>query len=170
MGGVSDKYGGVICWSLRVHCINRLVPISSNYMDIYGTDHIYQTDTYNEMDPKTSDPDYLKASSGAVYNAMKIADPSSVWLMQGWLFKHKFWQDKEIKAYLEGVPKGGMIVLDLAANSRPVCKKSQSFYGHQFIWCTLLHWGTKVFGNVNAIGDGISTALGLARPPWLALG
>ena len=130
-------------------------------MEIYGTDHIYQTDTYNEMDPKTSDPDYLQASSRAVYNAMKIADPSSVWLMQGWLFKHNFWQEKEIKAYLEGVPKGGMIVLDLAANSRPVWQKSQSFYGHQFIWCTLLVFGGKqgMFGNVNAIGDGISTAL-----------
>ena len=80
------------------------------------------------MDPKTSDPDYLGASSHAVYNAMKIADPSSVWLMQGWLFRHKFWQEKEIKAYLEGVKKGNMIVLDLAANDSPIWQKNTIFF------------------------------------------
>lgn len=35
--------------------------------EIYGTDHIYNCDTYNEMLPPTSDPTYLKAASTAVY-------------------------------------------------------------------------------------------------------
>lgn len=34
---------------------------------IYGTDHVYNCDTYNEMEPPTSDPAYLKAASAAVY-------------------------------------------------------------------------------------------------------
>ena len=52
----------------------------------YGTDHIYQADTYNEMIPPTADPSYLKRSAAAVYGAMAAADPDAVWLMQGWLF------------------------------------------------------------------------------------
>ena len=35
--------------------------------EIYGTDHIYNCDTYNEMLPPTADPTYLKAASTAVY-------------------------------------------------------------------------------------------------------
>ena len=30
---------------------------------VYGTDHIYQCDTYNEMVPPTDDPTYLALSS-----------------------------------------------------------------------------------------------------------
>ena len=32
-------------------------------MQTFGTDHIYQADTYNEMRPRTNDPTYLAASS-----------------------------------------------------------------------------------------------------------
>jgi alpha-N-acetylglucosaminidase len=51
--------------------------------DEWGTDHIYQTDTYNEMAPLQSDSAFLAASSGAVYGAMTASDPDSIWLMQG---------------------------------------------------------------------------------------
>ena len=120
-----DKYGGVYLLEPTSPLYKQ---IGSDFiklqMDIYGTDHIYQTDTYNEMDPKTSDPDYLKASSGAVYNAMVVIHLAYGSCKDGFL--SKFWQDKEIKAYLEGVPKG-MIVLDLAANSRPSNKNRNLF-------------------------------------------
>jgi len=36
----------------------------------FGTDHIYNCDTFNEMLPPSNDSEYLKASSKAVYNAM----------------------------------------------------------------------------------------------------
>eukprot|EP01052_Picozoa_sp_SAG31_P006424 SAG31_NODE_295_length_18239_cov_15.063065_14_plen_79_part_00 len=49
----------------------------------YGTDHIYQADTYNEMLPPTNDVGYLKSSAQNVYAAMSGADPDAVWLMQG---------------------------------------------------------------------------------------
>ena len=63
----------------------------------WGTDHIYQTDTYNEMAPLQNDAAFLNASSGAVFGAMTAADPDSVWLMQGWLFHEKFWGDAQMK-------------------------------------------------------------------------
>ena len=56
-----NKYGGVYLLEPTSPLYEQ---IGSDFiklqMEIYGTDHIYQTDTYNEMDPKTSDPDYSK--------------------------------------------------------------------------------------------------------------
>jgi len=48
----------------------------------YGTNHIYNADTYNEMVPPSSDPAYLRNSSRGVYEAMAAADPRGIWLMQ----------------------------------------------------------------------------------------
>lgn len=36
----------------------------------FGTDHIYNTDTFNEMAPASSDPAYLASISRAVFNTM----------------------------------------------------------------------------------------------------
>ena len=51
---------------------------------IYGTDHYYNADTFNELVPSSGDLNYLKQTSAAVYKGMREADPESVWLMQGW--------------------------------------------------------------------------------------
>lgn len=36
----------------------------------FGTDHIYGADTFNEMQPISSDPSFLTAATAAVYEAM----------------------------------------------------------------------------------------------------
>jgi alpha-N-acetylglucosaminidase len=36
----------------------------------FGTDHIYGADTFNEMQPLSSEPSYLTAATAAVYEAM----------------------------------------------------------------------------------------------------
>lgn len=36
----------------------------------FGTDHIYGADTFNEMQPPSSEPSYLTAATAAVYEAM----------------------------------------------------------------------------------------------------
>ena len=36
----------------------------------FGTDHIYGADTFNEMQPPSSEPSYLTAATAAVYQAM----------------------------------------------------------------------------------------------------
>ncbi len=53
----------------------------------YGTDHIYNADTYNEMEPSSTDLDFLRRSNAAIFNAMKSSDPNATFLMQGWLFR-----------------------------------------------------------------------------------
>ncbi len=54
---------------------------------IYGTDHVYNVDTYNEMEPSSTNLTFLKESNAAIFNAMKSSDPNATFLMQGWLFR-----------------------------------------------------------------------------------
>ena len=137
--------------------------IEEQISEYNGTDHVYNGDTFNEMQPKTSSITYLSQASKAVYNAMASADEKSVWLMQGWLFISDpgFWQPAQVKAYLQGVPQGKMIVLDLYAEIFPVWKGTDSFYGQPFIWCMLHNFG----GNIGMHG----TLQSIATEPVKAL-
>lgn len=89
--------------------------------DLYGNSRFYNADTWNEMDPPTSNATFLTASSHAVYTAITSMDPNAVWIMQGWLFYNAefFWTDKNIEAYLGGVPKENLIILDLTSDLTP---------------------------------------------------
>ena len=103
------------------------VPLIVRQTETFGSDHIYQADTFNELAPPTDDPTYLRASSAAVYAAMAAADPSAIWLMQGWLFQSAWWQPPAIEAYLGGVPRGSMWLLDLFGDSNPIWSKTASY-------------------------------------------
>jgi len=52
----------------------------------YGTDHVFNMDTYNEMTPSNTDLDFLAVTNEAIYLAMASTDPDAIFLMQGWLF------------------------------------------------------------------------------------
>nr|XP_053639725.1 alpha-N-acetylglucosaminidase-like [Cherax quadricarinatus] len=45
----------------------------------FGSDHIYNCDTFNEMTPASSDPEYLRSVGVAVYSAISKADPDAIW-------------------------------------------------------------------------------------------
>lgn len=69
----------------------------------FGTDHIYNADTFNELTPRSNDTSYLSGASKAVYEGMLAGDPNATWLMQGWLFQDtSFWKPPQIKALLQG--------------------------------------------------------------------
>ncbi|WP_211220720.1 alpha-N-acetylglucosaminidase [Dyadobacter beijingensis] len=124
--------------------------------ELYGTDHLYSADTFNENEPPTDDPEYLSKLSERIYDGMRQADPDAVWVMQGWLFysDRKFWKAPQIEALLKAVPDDKMILLDLAAEIEPVWKRTGAFYGKPWIWNMLNNFG----GNVNLFGrmDGVA--------------
>eukprot|EP00490_Sorites_sp_Unknown_P019269 CAMPEP_0114658056 /NCGR_PEP_ID=MMETSP0191-20121206/15012_1 /TAXON_ID=126664 /ORGANISM="Sorites sp." /LENGTH=184 /DNA_ID=CAMNT_0001878989 /DNA_START=609 /DNA_END=1160 /DNA_ORIENTATION=+ len=55
---------------------SKFIQLQTQY---YGTSHIYQCDTFNEMNPPSSNSDYLKNASAGVYNSISIADENAVW-------------------------------------------------------------------------------------------
>lgn len=146
----------------------------SQVMKQFGTDHIYNTDTFNEMTPPSSDPTYLSAVSRSVFASMTSVDPQAIWLMQGWLFfsDAAFWKPAQIQALLHGVPIGRMIVLDLFAESTPIFSYTKSFYGQPFIWCMLNNFGgnSGLFGTVESINLGPFEALKFPNSTLVGLG
>ncbi|XP_076052880.1 N-acetyl-alpha-glucosaminidase isoform X2 [Oratosquilla oratoria] len=115
-----------------------------------GTEHIYNCDLFNEMRPPTNSTQYLHDIGSAVFTAMTKQDPKAVWLMQGWMFRDsKFWQPLQAEALLTSVPRGRMLVLDLAAEVDPIYNRLESFYGQPFIFCMLHNYGgvNGLFGN-----------------------
>ncbi len=130
---------------------------------IYGTDHLYSADTFNENTPPSDNPKYLAKLSANVYKGMTNADPNATWVMQGWLFySHRhFWQEPQIKGLLSTVPNNKMIILDLAAEIEPVWKRTNAFYGKEWIWNMLHNFGGNIsmFGRINNIATHPAEAL-----------
>jgi len=129
---------------------------------LYGTDHLYSADTFNENEPPTNDTTYLSALSARVYQGMSNADPKAIWVMQGWLFYNdrKFWNQPQVKALLNAVPDDRMIILDLAAEIQPVWKRTEAFYGKRWIWNMLHNFGGNIvlFGRMNEVANGPASA------------
>ena len=72
---------------------------------LYGTDHIYGLDVFNEMEPPSWEPEYLARISQQVYESLRKADKNAEWLQMSWLFYHKReqWTSERIEAYLKVV-------------------------------------------------------------------
>ncbi|MGZ3765198.1 MAG: alpha-N-acetylglucosaminidase [Mucilaginibacter sp.] len=131
--------------------------------ELYGTDHLYSADTFNENEPPTNDTTYLSALSLRVYQAMSKADPKATWVMQAWLFysDRKFWKQPQVKALLKAVPDEHMIILDLATEIEPVWKRTEAFYGKPWIWNMLHNFGGNIvlFGRMDNVATGPASAL-----------
>lgn len=129
---------------------------------LFGTNHLYSADTFNENEPPTDEPAFLEKLSGRIYEGMRQADPNAIWVMQGWLFysDRKFWKAPQIEALLKAVPNDNMLLLDLATEIEPVWKRTDAFYGKPWIWNMLNNFG----GNVNLFGrmDGVANGPALA--------
>jgi alpha-N-acetylglucosaminidase len=130
---------------------------------LFGTDHLYSADTFNENEPPSDDPAFLSALSARIYEGMKQADTAATWVMQGWLFysDRKFWKAPQIEALLKAVPGNKMILLDLAAEIEPVWKRTNAFYGKPWIWNMLHNFGGNVnlFGRLDGVAAGPAQAL-----------
>lgn len=118
---------------------------------MFGTDHIYGVDLFNEIDPPTWEPETLAEISKSAYESMADADPDAIWLQMGWMFYHdrKHWTPDIIEAYLKAVPQGKVIILDYYLDRIPVWERTESFYGQPYILCYLGNFG----GNVWMTGD-----------------
>ena len=68
-----------------------------------------------------------------------------------WLFyaDETHWTDENIKAYLTAVPQGRMTILDYFCDFTQIWKRTESFYGQNFIWCYLGNFGgmTEIEGD-----------------------
>ena len=162
-GGFADEY----------RC-TFLAPMDSLYAEIqkdfltvqtemFGTDHIYGVDPFNEIDAPSWDPQTLASMSAHIYESMTAVDPEAVWLQMGWLFYADpiHWNQENIEAFLRAVPQDKMILLDYYCEFIEIWKQTKEFYGQPYIWCYLGNFGgnTMVSGNFRTVSSRIDDAL-----------
>ena len=130
---------------------------------LYGTNHLYASDTFIEMPPTDSDPAFLKAMGQSIYRAMEEADPDAIWVLQGWLFVNapQFWKPPQTEALLRSVPQDKLLVLDLHCENIPTWSKTNAFYGQPWVWCIIQNFGGTVslHGALDAMARDLSTAM-----------
>lgn len=145
------------------------------YISEFGTNHIYNCDTFNENNPPTNDPSYLAQTSRSIFDAIYEVDPLAIWMLQGWMFINPFWGNEQVEAYVTSVPIGRMLILDLQSDLTPQYERLNSYFGQPFIWCTLHNFGGQLglYGHLQKVNSGVingrnfdnSTMVGIGITP-----
>ncbi len=170
------------CGFEPTHFLNSSDPlftkIQQSFMEkeiaLFGTDHIYGVDPFNEMDPPSWEPDYLAKVSQNIYTSLRQTDPAARWLQMTWVFyyKRKSWTPERLRAYLTAVPQDKLVLLDYFCEKTEVWRTTDGFYGQPFIWCYLGNFGgnTMLVGNINELEKKLDAALKEAGPNMTGIG
>ena len=130
---------------------------------LFGTDHIYGIDPFNEVDPPSFEPEYLNKVSRHIYESLTAVDPDAEWLQMAWFlyYQRKDYTPERTRVMLTGVPQGKMTMLDYYCEYKEMWREHDGFYGQPFIWCYLGNFGgnTNVQGRVKEAGARIERAL-----------
>ncbi|MDE3054934.1 MAG: alpha-N-acetylglucosaminidase, partial [Gemmatimonadota bacterium] len=130
---------------------------------LFGTDHLYAADPFNEINPPSNDSTFLAGIGGAIYAAMHAADTSATWVIQAWFLVNdaRFWQDPQAEALLGAVPDDRMVVLDLWDDAVPAWQTRRAFYGKPWVFDVLYNFGGKVSvgGDLPRMAANLDTAL-----------
>lgn len=154
-GGFKDEY--------RSHFLDPMDPLFldiqksfiSEQMNQFGTDHIYGADPFNEVDPPSWEPEFLEKVSKQIYGSMTAVDPKAQWLQMTWIFYHdsKNWTKPRLNAFINGLPKNKMFLLDYYCENTEIWKMTEKFYGQPYLWCYLGNFGgnTMLAGNFGEV-------------------
>ena len=130
---------------------------------LYGTDHIYGADPFNEIESPSWEPDYLATVARTIYSTMREVDPKAQWLQMTWLFyfDSQHWTGPRIDAYVNGIPRNKMILLDYFAENVELWKRTEGYYGQPYLWCYLGNFGgnTMLTGNFHETGRRLENVL-----------
>ncbi len=131
--------------------------------ELFGTDHLYAADPFNEINPPSNDSTFLAGMGHAIYSSMQAVDSQAVWLLQGWFlyYQASFWHDTQARALLGAVPDDRMVVLDLWGDRHPVWQSRQGFYGKPWVWNVLYNFGGKISvnGDLPSIARNLDSAV-----------
>jgi len=141
--------------------------IQKEYLDeqtkLYGTDHIFGIDPFNEIVPPSWEPEYLARVSKTIFQTLEQVDPKAIWLQMSWLYyyQRKDWTNPRIEAFVKAVPQDKMVLLDYFCERQEVWKLTDKFFGQPYIWCYLGNFGgnTMLAGNIKDVGEKIDNAM-----------
>lgn len=115
----------------------------SEQQKLFGTDHYYGADPFNEMNPPSWEPEYLASVAKTIYSGMKAIDPEAIWVQMGWTFYYdrKHWTNPRLEAMIKAVPQNRMIILDYFGEQKEVWRLTDGFFNAPYVWCYLGNFG-----------------------------
>ena len=164
-GDWSAGFGGTFFLDPKDELFKRIGKLFiEKQTQLYGTDHFYSADCFNEVNPDTNDPIFLANMSRSVYQSLASADPKAIWVMQAWFLYYSlndFWKEEQSKALIGAVPDNKMLILDLYGELHPTWEKKSAFYGKPWIWNVLQNFGgrTAMSGKLTDMSGNLQEAL-----------
>ena len=154
-GGYDEKY--------RSHFIDPMDSLYSviqrrfleEQTKVYGTNHIYGIDPFNEVDSPNWNEEFLSNVSDKIYKSIQDVDSAAQWLQMTWMFYHakEKWTQPRIKSFLNAVPQDKLILLDYYFDYTEIWRDKEQYYGKPYIWCYLGNFGGNTFlaGDLNDV-------------------
>ena len=147
----------------------------SKEIELFGTDHIYGIDIFNELIPPSWEPEYLGRVSRQVYESLAAADPEATWLEMTWLFwnERQYWGvDNRIEAYITSFDKNKRLLLDYYCERQPIWELTNAYYGVPYIWCYLGNFGgnSMLVGNLDTLNVRIERAFEKGGDNFVGIG
>lgn len=154
-GGFDEKY--------RSHFIDPMDSLYSviqrRFLEeqtrVYGTDHIYGIDPFNEVDSPDWSEDFLANVSSRIYESIHQVDSAAQWLQMTWMFYYdkEKWTKPRIRSFLNAVPHGRLILLDYYCDHTEIWRETEKYFGNPYMWCYLGNFGgnTMLAGNVDDV-------------------
>lgn len=130
---------------------------------LYGTDHIYGIDPFNEVDSPDWSENFLRNASRGIFTTLRAADPQARWLQMTWNFYYdrKHWTKPRMEAFLDGVEGDNMLLLDYFCDNVEIWRRNDRYFGKPYIWCYLGNFGgnTMINGNMHDVDKKISAVM-----------
>ncbi|MCX6879816.1 MAG: alpha-N-acetylglucosaminidase [Verrucomicrobia bacterium] len=133
---------------------------------MFGTDHLYSADPFNEIAPPSWEPEYLAKVSSTIYQSMRGGDPAAIWYLMSWnFFFDENWTPPRLKALTLAVPTGKLIYLDYVCEQAEFFRKTDNFHGAPFVWCVVGNFGgtTNFAAPLKVISGRLAAALPVAN-------
>ncbi|WP_161488184.1 alpha-N-acetylglucosaminidase TIM-barrel domain-containing protein [Sedimentisphaera cyanobacteriorum] len=130
--------------------------------EIYGTDHYYSIDPFNEMRPPSDEPDYIRNMGKTILNSMLEGDPQGTWVLMTWFckspqFDWNYWQTDITEIFFDSIPNDKLLALELHADSLQWTGwfRQNGWYGKPWIWCAIQNFGytVDIYGGLPQITD-----------------
>lgn len=144
---------------------------------LYGTDHLYAADPFNEIDPPSWEPKYMADVGKGIYDGMVAADTQAVWYQMAWAFYFDaHWKKKSaggmtpLRALCEAVPKGKMVLLDYVCEEVELYRQTDNFYGASFLWDYVGNYGGNTYLRADMRDASVKIARALPVPNCVGVG
>jgi alpha-N-acetylglucosaminidase len=136
--------------------------------ELFGTDHLYAADPFIEMIPD-GDEEYPAAVAAAIIDGLRGGDEDAVWVLQSWPFSYQrsHWTTSRVHRFLDGIPDGRVLVLDLWGEADPQWQRLESYGGRPWLWNGLLNFGgrTEPIADLSSTSRNLEEALASDSPP-----